>query len=104
MILALDVGNTNITIGLFEGDKLARNWRPANGSRSDVGRMGHSAPNRFTAGSTASVDVEGIIISSVVPPLDSSLAQCLSATSSARPHFVYLPNEHGVRILYDNPQ
>jgi type III pantothenate kinase len=104
MILALDVGNTNITVGLFEGDKLARNWRLRTVHDQTSDEWGILLRNLFTLGQLASVDVEGIIISSVVPPLDSSLAAMSKRYFQREAHFVTCQTNTGLRILYDNPR
>jgi type III pantothenate kinase len=104
MILALDVGNTNITIGLFEGEKLARNWRLRTVHDQTSDEWGILLRNLFTLGGLASVDVEGIIISSVVPPLDSSLAAMSQRYFQRDAHFVTCQTNTGLRILYDNPR
>jgi type III pantothenate kinase len=104
MILALDVGNTNITIGLFEGEKLERNWRLRTVHDQTSDEWGILLRNLFTLGGLESVDVEGIIISSVVPPLDSSLAAMAQRYFQREAHFVTCHTNTGLRILYDNPR
>ena len=74
MLLALDAGNTNVTIGAFDGAKLIGALAAAHGARADRRRMGHPAAQSVRAFGLDIARVDGIIISSVVPPLDPSLA------------------------------
>lgn len=104
MILALDVGNTNITIGLFEKGKLERNWRLRTVHDQTSDEWGILLRNLFSIGDLQFADVDGIIISSVVPPLDSSLAAMSRHYFRHDPLFVTSETNTGLKILYDNPR
>jgi len=104
MILALDVGNTNITIGLFEGVALIRNWRLRTVHDQTADEWGILLRNLFSLGDLRFHDVDGIIIASVVPPLDSTLASMSRQYFDRQPMFVYCDTDTGLRILYDNPR
>lgn len=104
MILALDVGNTNITIGLFEATQLTRHWRLRTVQDQTADEWGILLRNLFSIGDLHFNDVDGIIIASVVPPLDSSLAAMSRQYFDRDPMFVTSDTDTGLRILYDNPR
>ena len=74
MLLALDVGNSNITIGVFDGSRLVRHWRLRTVHDQTSDEWGILLRNLFNLGDLTLEDVHGIIVASVVPPLDSTLA------------------------------
>jgi type III pantothenate kinase len=104
MILALDVGNTNITIGLFAEGKLTRNWRLRTVHDQTSDEWGILLRNLFSIGDLRLAEVDGIIISSVVPPLDSTLAAMSRQYFDREPQFVSYKTDTGLKILYDNPR
>jgi type III pantothenate kinase len=104
MILALDVGNTNVTIGLFEGATLTRHWRLRTVHDQTADEWGILLRNLLSIGELHLDDVDGIIIASVVPPLDSTLAAMSRQYFDRQPMFVTSDTDTGLRILYDNPR
>lgn len=104
MILALDVGNTNVTIGLFEGATLTRHWRLRTVHDQTADEWGILLRNLLSIGELRLEDVDGIIIASVVPPLDSTLAAMSRQYFDRQPMFVTSDTDTGLRILYDNPR
>jgi len=104
MILALDVGNSNITIGLFQGPTLTRHWRLRTVHDQTADEWGILLRNLFFLGDLSLDEVDGIIIASVVPPLDSTLAAMSQQYFSRRPMFVTSETDTGLTILYDNPR
>ena len=74
MLLALDAGNSNITIGAFEGRKLVCQWRLRTVHEQTADEWGILLRNLFSPAGLDIATVDGIIISSVVPPIDSTLA------------------------------
>ena len=104
MILALDVGNTNITIGVFDNGVLARHWRLRTVHDQTADEWGVLLRNLFSLGDLSLDHVDGIIIASVVPPLDSTLAAMSRQYFSREPMFVTPETDTGLRILYDNPR
>jgi type III pantothenate kinase len=104
MILALDVGNTNITIGLFDNGTLTRHWRLRTIHDQTADEWGILLRNLFSLGDLHLANVDGIIIASVVPPLDSTLAAMSREYFDRDPMFVTHETDTGLRILYDNPR
>ncbi|MCC6858892.1 MAG: type III pantothenate kinase [Bryobacterales bacterium] len=103
MLLALDVGNTNVTIGVFEQQVLTANWRLQTVHEQTADEWGILLRNLFSLASLSIRAVDGIIIASVVPPLDSSLALAAERYFSTEALFVTPATDTGLKILYDNP-
>jgi type III pantothenate kinase len=103
MLLALDVGNTNITIGIFRNGVLAdhRRLRTVREQTSDEWGILLSSLARFAA--LDPQDLHGIIISSVVPPLNSALAEMSQRYFDTQAIFVTAETDTGLKILYENP-
>ena len=69
MLLAIDVGNTNVTIGVFEGERLVHNWRLAALRERTADELGIFVTRLFEQTNVAAASVSGIAVASVVPPL-----------------------------------
>jgi len=104
MLLALDVGNTNTVLGVFRGAELAAHWRLTTARGQTVDEYGILTRNLFTLAGLDPAAVSGVIIASVVPPLNPTLTEM----SDRYFHFKALFLEPGVKtgmpVLYDNPQ
>lgn len=103
MLLVVDVGNSNTVLGLYEGDRLAGNWRLSThqGRTSDewaVEVLGLLAAYGFTR-----KDIGAAILSSVVPPLTGVLTAMIEDVFSTRPLEVGPGIKTGIKILYENP-
>ena len=103
MLLALDAGNTNITIGAFEEGALTGRWRLRTVHEQTADEWGVLLRNLFALNSLDLSRVDGIIIASVVPPLDSTLAAMTRRYFHREPMFVTCATDTGLTILYDNP-
>jgi type III pantothenate kinase len=103
MLLALDVGNTNITIGIFRDGVLAdhRRLRTVREQTSDEWGILLMSLLRFASLDPASL--EGIVVSSVVPPLNSALAEMSQRYFDTEAMFVTAETDTGLTILYENP-
>ena len=75
MLLAIDVGNTNVTIGVFDGSRLAHNWRLAALRERTADELGIFATRLFEHTHIDIATVTGIVIASVVPPLTRPMAE-----------------------------
>ena len=69
MLLAIDVGNTNVTIGVFDGDRLAHSWRLAALRERTADELGILITRLFEQAHVPVSSVSGIAVASVVPPL-----------------------------------
>src|ERR1700677_3972440 len=107
MLLALDVGNTNTTLGLYKLDgtkpELAANWRVTTHRAQTVDEYGVLFVNLFEMHGMAPSQVTDIIIASVVPPVDSTLRQVCEAYFNIEPLFVEPGIKTGMTLLIDNP-
>ena len=115
MLLALDVGNTNTVLGLYrlgakpDGDapaepaKLSAQWRITTHRTQTVDEFGVFFVNLFEMHGTSPTQVKHIIISSVVPPVDSTLRQVCEKYFHVEPLFVEPGIKTGMPVLVDNP-
>jgi type III pantothenate kinase len=104
MLLALDVGNTNVTVGVYEGSRLIdhRRLRTIRDQTSD--EWGILLRNLFVLAALDTAKVDGVIIASVVPPLDASLSEMSERYFRAYPTFVNHETDTGMPIRIDHPQ
>ena len=103
MLLALDAGNSNITIGAFEGRKLVCQWRLRTVHEQTADEWGILLHNLFGPAGLDIESVDGMIISSVVPPIDSTLAFMAERYFHTEAMFVGPRTDLGLTIRYDNP-
>lgn len=103
MLLALDVGNTNLTIGAFDGAKLVAQWRLRTVHEQTADEWGILLRNLLTLAGLDIARIKGVIISSVVPPLDPSLAAMAPRYFATEAMFVNPANDTGLAIKIDNP-
>ena len=104
MLLALDVGNTNITIGSFRGDQLTGRWRLRTIREQTVDEWGILLRNLFSLSGLELESAGGIIISSVVPVINPILAEMVRKYFQREAVFVTAETDLGIRVLYDNPR
>jgi type III pantothenate kinase len=103
VLLALDAGNSNITIGAFDGRKLVSQWRLRTVHEQTADEWGILLRNLFSPAGLDIAKVDGMIISSVVPPIDSTLAFMAQRYFSTEAMFVGPRTNLGIAIKYDNP-
>lgn len=104
MLLTIDIGNTNLTLGLYEGDKLGAHWRLA----TDHNRMPDEYGLQFlgllqNAGKTIH-DIKGISLASVVPPLTGRVIQACREYLKQEPLVVDAGIKTGIKIRYEDPK
>jgi type III pantothenate kinase len=105
MLLVLDVGNTNTVLGVFaenDGELLAH-WRVWTVATQTVDEYGVLFRNLFALDNIDFAAVKGIIISSVVPPVDSVLREVCERYFHSKPLFVEPGVKTGMPVLYENP-
>src|SRR5205809_6913838 len=114
MLLVLYVGNTNTVLGVFSKDAnsddesprydlLIANWRVATIPTQTVDEYGVLFRNLFAMQNIEVKRISGIIISSVVPPLDSTLREVCETYFHTKPLFVEPGVKTGMPVLYENP-
>jgi type III pantothenate kinase len=104
MLLAIDVGNTNTVLGVFRGAALVANWRLTTARDQTVDEYGILTRNLFTLAGLDPQEIGGIIISSVVPPLNATLEEMAQRYFRIKALFVEPGVRTGMPIHYDNPQ
>lgn len=104
MLLAMDVGNTNIKIGLYDGKKLLASWRMSSSSKSTADEYGTILINLFAISGFQISDVDGIIISSVMPSLNYTLEHMCRFYFKHEPLMIGSGIKTGINIKYDNPK
>lgn len=104
MLLALDVGNTNTVLGVFRGAELAAHWRLTTARGQTVDEYGILTRNLFTLAGLDPAAVTGVIIASVVPPLNPTLAEMSDRYFRFKALFLEPGVKTGMPVLYDNPQ
>src|SRR5438309_3362473 len=103
MLLVLDVGNTNTVLGLYDGGTMAAHWRVATNKTQTADEYGVLFHNLFATKKLASDIVTGIIISSLVPPIDSTLPAVCEQYFHLKPLFVEPGIKTGMPVHTDNP-
>jgi type III pantothenate kinase len=104
MILVLDVGNTNIVIGVYQKKKLLHNWRLSTNRSATVDEYGIMIDNLFRHAQIHVIDIKGVIISSVVPPLMFVLENLCIKYLKKDPLIVGPGVKTGLNIRYENPK
>jgi len=104
MLLAIDVGNTNTVVGIFEGTQLLRHWRLTTDPDRTADEYGIFMLGLFRESSIAASAIDAVAISSVVPPLQFALNELARSYFKCAPLFVGPGTRTGMPILYDNPK
>ena len=104
MLLALDAGNTNITIGAFDGATLTGRWRLRTIREQTADEWGILLRNLFSLSNLDLSAVDGLIISSVVPAVDQPLAAMAERYFQRQPLFVNHATDTGITVKYDTPR
>ena len=102
MLLAIDAGNTNITLGLFREEELIAQWRLLTDRERSGDEYEADVRSLFEQAGIDRSEVDGIAIASVVPPLDGALRQ-IAARFSVEPLFVDHTTDTGLKLFYDPP-
>jgi len=103
MLLTMDVGNTNTVLGVFRGKELVANWRLTTARDQTVDEYGILTRDLFTLASLEPSEIGGVIISSVVPPLNWTLGEMSRIYLGQKPLFVEIGVKTGIATLVDNP-
>src|SRR5580704_12603987 len=111
MLLVVDVGNTNTVLGVFEPQpseasqprRLIAHWRVATVKSQTVDEYGVLFRNLFAMNGLEVASVQGTVISSVVPPLDSTLREVCERYFHIKPLFIEPGVKTGMPVHYDNP-
>jgi type III pantothenate kinase len=104
MLLTIDVGNTNITLGVFDEDRLTANWRIATVHDRMPDEYGILLAQLFSHRKIRASDISGVAIASVVPTLTNVFREVSQNYVGCDPLIVDAGVKTGVRIRYENPR
>ncbi|MCF0152596.1 MAG: type III pantothenate kinase [Megasphaera sp.] len=104
MLLVIDVGNTNIVLGIFKGNELMDHWRVSTNRLRTTDEYGVLIRNLFYLNGVNSDEIDAIIISSVVPPVMPTLERMCQRYFGLTPLVIGPGVKTGMDIKYDNPR
>ena len=104
MLLAIDVGNTNLVVGVFEGSKLIESWRLATDNRRSADEYGTMIESMIIREGIKPSEIDDIIISSVVPSLLFTLEHMCLKFYNKNPIVVEQGIKTGIKLHYENPR
>src|ERR1051326_261995 len=103
MLLVIDAGNSNLTLGVFRGAELLAQWRLLTNRDRSAAQYGLEIKELFEHAGVEVKNIEGIAIASVVPQLDHALAEIAANDFGVTPLFVDHTTDTGLKLLYDTP-
>ena len=104
MLATIDVGNTNITLGLYEGETLGPRWRIATDHQRMPDEYGLQFVGMFNQAGIEIESLTGICLASVVPPLTGYIVEACRNYLQKDPLVVDAGVKTGVRVLYEDPK
>ena len=104
MLLAIDIGNTNIKIGVFDGDELKATWNVATGIHSTTDEYGGVLLNLMEREKVSPSEITGVALCSVVPPLLPAFVELCTKYLHSEALVVETGVKTGMRIRLDNPR
>lgn len=104
MLLAIDIGNTNVVIGVFDKDKLEANWRVGTNSQITSDEYAMIFKDLFNFAGLEFGQIAGVIISTVVPPVLPVMTEMSKKYFHLEPMIVTHEIKTGITIRYDNPK
>ncbi|MBU8881396.1 type III pantothenate kinase [Bacillus sp. FJAT-29790] len=104
MIFVFDIGNTNMVLGVYDGDKLKHHWRIETNRNRTEDEYGMMIKSLFEHVNLTFANIDGIIISSVVPPIMTALERMCEKYFQLKPLVVGPGMKTGLNIKYENPR
>lgn len=104
MLLAIDIGNTNITFGVFDGDKLKATWRSATGVHRVSDEYASFIINMLRHRNIDTTDISDAVLCSVVPPLVTTFEDMFKTYFHVTPLVIGAGVKTGIKICMDNPR
>jgi type III pantothenate kinase len=104
VLLTIDIGNTNLTLGLYEGETLGPRWRLATDHEKMPDEYGLQLAGLLAHSDLTAKDISGICLASVVPPLTGKVLQACRQYLGQEPLVVDAGVKTGVRIRYEDPR
>jgi type III pantothenate kinase len=103
MLLAIDIGNTNVVLGVFDGDRLRENWRVGTKAQITADEYAMIIKDLFGFAGLEFRQVDGVILSTVVPPLLPVMIEMSRKYFHLDPLVVSIEMRTGIALKYDNP-
>ena len=103
MLLVIDVGNTNTSLGVYREEVLLAHWRLTTNPSRTVDEYGVHSRNLFALAQMDFKDIEAIAVASVVPPLNYTLKRMAEVYFHLTPLFIDHTTDTGLKILYEPP-
>lgn len=100
MLLVIDVGNTNTTLGVYREAELLAHWRLTTNPQRTVDEYGVHSRNLFELAQLDFTDIEAIAVASVVPPLNYTVRRMAEVYFHLTPLFIDHTTDTGLKILY----
>jgi type III pantothenate kinase len=104
MLLAIDIGNTNVVLGVFDKERLVENWRVGTNAQITPDEYAMSFKDLFGFAGLEFRQITGVIISTVVPPLLPVMVEMSRKYFRIEPMVVTHELKTGITIRYDNPK
>jgi hypothetical protein len=104
MLLAIDVGNSNIVVGVFDGERLVADFRLRTDAHATGDELGLTITGLLRSREVDPANVDGVVVSSVVPTLSRSIEGLSQSFFGLTPMVVGPGVRTGMRILYDDPR
>lgn len=104
MLLTIDVGNTNITLGLYQGEELGPRWRLATAYESMPDEYGLQFVGLIEHSGSLLSEINGVCLASVVPPLTGKIIETCQKYLEQDPLVVDAGVKTGVKVRYDDPK
>ncbi len=104
MLLAIDIGNTNVTVGVFDGDALRATFRLSTDTRKLPDEYAVAVNQLLPLKGLALDDIDAVAMCSVVPPLTPSFTQLADEYFGVRPLVVGAGTRTGIQVKYDSPR
>src|SRR4030088_1239147 len=104
MLLAVDVGNTNVTLALFDGERLAADWRVSSRRERTADELAVELSQLFELRGFELSVVDGVVISSVGPNINPALVEASRRYLKCEPVMVGPGVKTSVKIRYENPK
>lgn len=104
MILVIDVGNTNIVMGAYDGKKLLYHWRMGTDRDKTSDEFGMFMVSLLVHNKVSMESIEAVVVSSVVPPIMYSLEHAIRKYFKVEPIIIGPGVKTGINIKYENPR
>lgn len=104
MLLVVDIGNTNVVLGIYDDLTLKAHWRLATDAKTTSDEYGILFSNLLASAGILPLQISGAIVSSVVPALTGTFETLIEQYFHQRPMFVTSETDTGLTIRYANPK